>query len=899
MPLRKRKSKKLQRYGLPATPRSLLGIPDGISQQTWYDTLALAMPWEANLDGTGVTRLDLYKAHVERIMPGYHEWHEWTERQIEGMLENRWTGLCGCASCVSGETRILNPLTGEEPTIEELCRLGIAPTVMTMDGPTRAEVPFVKGYAQLYRITLEDGRSFEATGDHRVLISTSDSKRRRLARFCRVSELLVGSPLLSYVAIPPASIWEYDQSTHDEDDRYSRKTTGGSLGDCRRGFCSDGEPLPLGREICQSSFPLPTDAPKRSRLRNNADDPASEALYTRLLPVSFPPSRMGYEDHHSSQGILAVSLAYPKIHEPEFRLFQQRVQCQQVNTSWPPFPKPTIGFVGIENYEPGKDAFDFAGFQIAQNRVTQICATHKAIFYDMTVPGPAHYFAEGAIHHNSAKTYNVAGFAVAWWLAMPEKSSVILCCTSISALRRKLWACVRKAYQSVCETGEFGNFVDSRRVWQAEYGNDKYAIIGIAVEEGSPVKVADNIKGHHTERLLLVLDEGTSIPPAIFDACANMWASPLEFRLVMMYNPASKLDQAGRFSEPANGWLSVNPDTEEWNTVPQMDNTPGRVIRFDALKSPNIVHGKKVSRYLPSKEAVDAAIAKHGSELSPLFWSNFRGFWPPEGIQNTVFTESFLNLHNAYGKWTFDSHSLIVGGFDPAFSEGGDLAIFRTARIGLIGDGMGIQLLPRIIIPVDANSSNPVTYQLAEGLRRAAEQIGCHPKNIVVDATNGAVCDVIERIWSPEIQRCMFQGKASELPVSHEDIRLSCDVYRNKRVELWFQAREYTGAGQLRGLDQDCAKQLCAIIYVPEHDSTRRTLEDKKEAKMRLGFSPDDADSTVLCIEAARRAGVPIKQIGFTAQRSEEISQETQQAVDAWTEDQYEPESDNFEYALD
>jgi len=39
-----------------------------------------------------------------------------------------------------------------------------------------------------------------------------------------------------------------------------------------------------------------------------------------------------------------------------------------------------------------------------------------------------------------------------------------------------------------------GNFVDSRMMWQATKGDDKHAIMGIAVEEGETTKVADNIK---------------------------------------------------------------------------------------------------------------------------------------------------------------------------------------------------------------------------------------------------------------------------------------------------------------------------------------------------------------------------------------------------------------------
>lgn len=495
---------------------------------------------------------------------------------------------------------------------------------------------------------------------------------------------------------------------------------------------------------------------------------------------------------------------------------------------------------------------------------------------------------------SSSKTHNVAGFAVAWWLAAPQKSSVILCCTSISALRKKLWACLRKAYQSLPEP--VGNFLDSRRVWQCESGNDKYAIQGVAVEEGSPIKVADNIKGHHTERLLIVLDEGTSIPSAIMDACSNMWAYPSgcsdDFHLVMMFNPRSHLDQAGRFSEPKNGWSSINVETEEWDTVPQMDGRSGRILRFDALKSPNLKSYRIISRHLPRREEVEAAMSRPGADNTPSFWSNFRGFWAPEGIELTVFSESLLVQHHAYDHWTFLGETTIVGGFDPAYTSGGDEAIFSPARIGMTASGMAIEFLPNIPIPLSATSSNPITYQLAEGLRSAAEKVGCEPRHLVVDGSATGLCDVLQRQWSPEIIRVMNQGRASELPISYEDARLGCDVYQNKRVELYFQMREYLCSDQLRGLDKESATELITATYEPEGGGSRRKMEAKKDMKIRLGRSPDHADARAGCVEAARRAGVKIKAVGFTQNQDVDWEKQVSEAQDAVTEDQYQPQNE-------
>lgn len=513
---------------------------------------------------------------------------------------------------------------------------------------------------------------------------------------------------------------------------------------------------------------------------------------------------------------------------------------------------------------------------------------------------------------NSAKTHNTAGYSVVWWMCAPEASSVIYCSTTVKALRRRAWANIQSCRQTLVGNGiDFGNFVDSRMVWQCvttkngnEFKDDKHAIIGIAVEEGSTVKVADGIKGHHTRRQMVVIDEATAVPEAIYDAASNLWSYPAgmkggEFVMIAIGNPRSKLDNFGKFIEPNDGWSSVSVDTEEWETRPQLDNRKGVVVRFDALKSPNIIKATKISNHLPTQEMVNAAVKKEGSDSDPKFWSNMRGFMPPEGIRSTVFTDTFLRVNEAFGRFLFTGESFLIGGFDPAFSSGGDHAVLQPARVGkVVGGNFGIQLLPRVIINLDAKSSNPMSYQLAEKVRQYCEQIGLEPKNLCMDCTGegGAIGDIIYRTWSREIMRTEFQWRASENPVSHEDNRLSVDVYKNKRTELWFQAKEYTAAGQIRGIDNDLASELIECNYEPESGSSKRVLEPKIEMKARIGKSPDYADAFVVMAEAARRRGIRIAPIGITKTVIEKASEDDQSEAAIIRSLHHSTESDNIDF---
>lgn len=496
---------------------------------------------------------------------------------------------------------------------------------------------------------------------------------------------------------------------------------------------------------------------------------------------------------------------------------------------------------------------------------------------------------------SSAKTHNVAGFAVNWWLMAPTVSAVVFASTTIKSLKKRGWARIQQAFQMM-GSPKFGNFVDSRMTWQCQRGDDEHAVYGIAVEEGSTTKVADNLKGMHPDRLMIVLDEGTAIPEAIMDAVSNMWAGRVEFILVMMANPRSKLDQFGRFIEPKNGWMSVNVDTDEWETKPQMDGRCGICVRFDAYKSPNITQGRLISKYLPRESEVEAAAKASGGGNTPRFWSNFRGFLPPEGIERTVFSENALVRGMTYEQpvWTGDTY--MVGGFDPAFTTGGDAAQFQPVMVGQTEQGMVAYILPAVVIPIASDSPIPASYQLATGLKLAAEHHEVPPDAICVDGTGNQVCDTIAREWSPSIQRIVSSWAASEREVSHENHNLACEVFANKRTEMWFYARELCDSLQLRGMNHDLASELCACIYEPEDNTHKRRLEGKPDMKSRIGKSPDKADALCLALEAARRKGLECKPQGHTVTALVNHAREVKTAIAAITENTY--TNENYEDAI-
>lgn len=489
----------------------------------------------------------------------------------------------------------------------------------------------------------------------------------------------------------------------------------------------------------------------------------------------------------------------------------------------------------------------------------------------------------------SAKTFNVMAFACTWWLAHPEKSSVILCSTTAKSLKKRGWAEVQRYYTTMGNGERFGNFVDSRMMWQVKKGDDRHAIVGIAVEDGNTTKVADNIKGVHTERQLVIIDEATAVSAAIYDACTNLYSYPREFMMVVIGNPRSRLDQMGRFCEPLAGWNSVNIDTEEWETKPQIDGQTGVVVRFDAERSPNIVEGAVVSRHLPTKEKVEARRSKVGSADDPGYWSNDRGFWPPDGISRTVLSGPMLLTHDAGGKHKFTGRwFVIIGALDPAFG-GTDRPALRFGKMGeIVGGRWGIQIYPAILLSLVSTKDYPVTYQLRDRLKEQCQRITldgmeftCSPQNLGIDDTgNTGVADVVQRTWSQHIIRVEFGGSPSDDVLNYEDSRIARDVYEDKAAEMWFRVRDAIQHEQLKGLDNDTAEEFCTRLFedagakIMLQPKTRDTKSGMKSYKSMFGKSPDLADTVAILLEVARQRGFRLAPMGETEKKHGEFQEE-------------------------
>lgn len=552
--------------------------------------------------------------------------------------------------------------------------------------------------------------------------------------------------------------------------------------------------------------------------------------------------------------------------------------------------------------------------KVSPVEVVSITATSKSVFYDISVPGPEHYFAEGTIHHNSAKTFNAASIACVSWLCAPRETCVICCSTTMKGLRGKLWPVVT-GFHKRFDDGDFGLMTDSEVIWQVDRGDRLHAIFGLAVSEGKVKDMAANIQGYHATRQIVLLDEAEAILPPIWIAMDNLYRHPHEFVVMPMFNPWSRLSYAGRYAEPERGYQSVGLDSRGWKGKPQADGEPTHVVRFDFVQSPNVNDYdrqifaldeerfklsklvddeskakvkeidsqirkllklssavEKPSKYLPDGDKVRKrlkTLMAKGALNDPGHWCFDRAFPAPEGLIHTVFSSATFERPDAYGQHQFTGEKFtIIGVYDPART--GDRPTVRFAALGQISGGrMGIEWMEPIILFADITSDQTISRQLAQQVIANANNVQyrgksyrCEPRDFGMDCTGdgAAAADAVDEEWqlnrqdgSVRVVRIMFQGAASERPASRQDGRPSNEVYGNKRAEMWYSTAQATEVGQVKGVDQETAAECCEMQM--ERKQGLIYIEDKKIYKGRTGISPDLGDTGMMLTEIAMQRG--------------------------------------------
>jgi len=461
---------------------------------------------------------------------------------------------------------------------------------------------------------------------------------------------------------------------------------------------------------------------------------------------------------------------------------------------------------------------------------------------------------------SSGKSTDAGIFALTYWLSAPDQTTITVCSTTKDMLERRIWREIVRFHSLLGKQIPGKRYkmpprIELSGVEAGDGENTINAIFAVAVQRGTTAEAVGNMVGMHNDYNVLIIDEMQATRQAAVEAYDNL-STGKESKFLGMGNPVSRLDPLGKASEPSAGWGSVSPANDQWKTK------RGVCLYFDGLKSPAIAEPKKFF-FLLNKKQIDQMAVDPGRD-SPRFWSQRRGFVPPEGLTDTVFTENFISKFHIKDRamWTFSKSRYFA--FDPAFSAGGDKAVLTPFDYGQFTNGMmGIEFQEPIRINLELSTGEPMSYIMANKIIAQLESAGTDPSALAIDCTGAQrmIADIIDKEWGDkhtpadgkpkQCHRVYFGNSPSSEPIGPDDPTPCKERYKNMVTELWYVTREFARYDQVRGLEMEAVAQFCSREIMQEGNKIR--VESKVDMKSRTGGkSPDEADSAVVAIDYVR-----------------------------------------------
>lgn len=457
---------------------------------------------------------------------------------------------------------------------------------------------------------------------------------------------------------------------------------------------------------------------------------------------------------------------------------------------------------------------------------------------------------------NSEKSDFFAVWLIVNFLCAPLDTMGLVTSTSLKESRGRVWGRIEDYWlgaQHVCGGALPGKLVSSVGMIRFEdptgefKSSDRCGIHLIAGEKKKEKEAIGKMIGLKNARVIFVADELPELSHAILEAAfSNLSANP-HFQLVGIGNPASIWDPHGVLSKPKNGWNSVTPNDDEWETE------KGYHIRFDALKSPNVLAGRTIYPWLPTTAKIEAAKRDTGGEESGAFWRMWRGYWSPLGAMESVISEADIikfDCENTKVKWKPGTRPTKLTFLDPSFTRGGDRSVRYVAEFGeedVTGKMILLFLNYEVLHDDVTKKDEPHNFQIARQFKEKSEAEGISPDCAACDDTGAAAFgDIIHVVWSKSVTRINFGGKASEHAVSAEDKRTrACDKFVNKVTQIWCGIRPFMRSGQIKGISPDLGQELTTrrMKTVKSGAVLKEQVETKEDMRARTGKSPDIGDS--------------------------------------------------------
>lgn len=762
-----------------------------------------------------------YKEAQKLLWPN-EDHHRWSDLILEEILKNDITVLAGAKDCVSGDTKLIDPITGIESTIKELSESNTQPTVMTLRGPVKASVPFLKGRSDLYEVGCSDGSKFKATLGHVVL---SDSG------FVRVESLQIGQSLFLYDVIHLESTSGSDPSIQKRDVLSFQKKAGGCQDDCfayyrpcdGRLHSSEGigqffSPSPAGAQERKDSISLHLDGSDNKRSHNHpyqcGDHPSKQSVASPLLGFGNHESRRvlgetfsrisslfqcGEQFHQESDPLGSFETqslsSYGTRSSCEARSWETSlpfslVRFGSLRFSYPSFSRLPPGLYASRIKRGASGFFLFCdpnseascNFKVSVKQVVSIKRLYKDDYYDIQVPGEHHYFAEGFIHHNSGKTHGMTKYGLTDYFCFPDETLIVVSSTDIRSLEGRVWGDMKSMFSEAKSLRDFlpGVVIDSKHAICTDDITDEDVVardmrkgilcVPCKTSSGGQTNIAAYV-GMKQKRRRYLADEMQFMSQSMYESLGN--ANSGNFKMVCAGNPIGQGDPLDLLSEPKGGWDTF-PEPEKTTVWDNERFLRSRTISLVGTDSPCFDFDQSLPPrfpYLTNKDSIARTVAGYGLD-SHQFYSQCKGVRRSGLNARRVITQEICRQFNAFDDLAWENDTIKIAAVDAAYGNlGGDRCVGGHIEFGKCVDGkIRLFVHPQEIVPVSVkNKSDSPEDQIAWWSRSYCERHNIPPENFFYDATGrGSLGPSLARIWSVAINPIEFGGAATTRPVSQD-----------------------------------------------------------------------------------------------------------------------------------
>lgn len=300
----------------------------------------------------------------------------------------------------------------------------------------------------------------------------------------------------------------------------------------------------------------------------------------------------------------------------------------------------------------------------------------------------------------------------------------------------------------------------------------------------------DSLAGLHMDYIMVVMDESGGIPPSVSATAEAVLSSCVDGKILQAGNPTDlngALYAAAVLSRDKYFVVEITGDPDDPNRSPRI-----------------------------SVEWARQQIEMYGRD-NPWVLVNVFGKFPPSSMNTLIDHDT--------------CHAAQRRRVDPdAVSRSQRRLGVDVARFG--DDRTVIQFRQGLYTEEPVVLRNLRSNEVAA---RVVVEMEKHRAEVVyVDDTGGHGAGVID---------CLIQRGIHPVPVNFGS-KADDPRYYNKRSEMWFRMSEWLQRGGALPRNGEFVRELTTVTYTFQNE--RFLLEDKKQLKSRLGFSPDLADALAM-----------------------------------------------------